>query len=103
MRWRQDIDEKLPMPVPTARRRRSALILHSWKSFTAKEANRLIGRTGQFWQPEPYHHLIRDEDDLELKSERLRKMRQVTLGLGALDRRQIAGRGAGREDLVQRA
>ena len=38
-------------------------IVHSWKSFTAKEANRLIGRTGQFWQPEPYDHLIRDEDD----------------------------------------
>jgi len=40
-------------------------IVHSWKSFTAKEANRLIGRTGQFWQPEAYDHLIRDEDDFE--------------------------------------
>jgi REP element-mobilizing transposase RayT len=37
--------------------------VHSWKSFTSKEANRLIGRTGQFWQPEPYDHLIRNEQD----------------------------------------
>src|SRR6266849_2548201 len=27
-------------------------ILHSWKSFTAKEANRLLGRSGDFWQAE---------------------------------------------------
>jgi len=40
-------------------------IVHSWKSFTAKEVNRLIGRTGQLWQPEPYDHLIRDEDDFQ--------------------------------------
>lgn len=38
-------------------------ICHSWKSFTAKEINRLLGRQGTFWQPEPYDHLIRDEDD----------------------------------------
>jgi REP element-mobilizing transposase RayT len=38
-------------------------ILHSWKSFSAKEANRLIGRRGAFWQPEYYDHLIRDEKD----------------------------------------
>jgi REP element-mobilizing transposase RayT len=44
-------------------------IVHSWKSFTAKEANRLIGRTGQFWQPEPYDHLIRDEVDLQRQVE----------------------------------
>ncbi len=38
-------------------------ILHSWKSFTAKEANRALGRTGQFWQEEYYDHLIRDQQD----------------------------------------
>jgi hypothetical protein len=27
-------------------------ILHSWKSFTASEANRLLGRRGRFWQEE---------------------------------------------------
>ena len=38
-------------------------IVHSWKSYSAKETNRLIGRTGQFWQAEPYDHLIRNEKD----------------------------------------
>ena len=38
-------------------------ILHTWKSFTAKQANRALGRKGQFWQEESYDHLIRDEAD----------------------------------------
>ena len=38
-------------------------ILHSWKSFTAKAANRLLGRTGEFWQEEYYDHIIRDTED----------------------------------------
>jgi len=38
-------------------------ILHSWKSFTAKEANKLLGETGAFWQEEYYDHIIRDEKD----------------------------------------
>jgi len=38
-------------------------ILHSWKSFTAKEANKLLRRSGEFWQAEYYDHLIRDEAD----------------------------------------
>ncbi|MEK7698978.1 MAG: transposase [Planctomycetota bacterium] len=42
-------------------------ILHSWKSFTAKEANSLLGRKGcKFWQRESYDHLVRDEDDFFL-------------------------------------
>jgi REP element-mobilizing transposase RayT len=40
-----------------------ARILHSWKSFAAKEANRLLNRRGSFWQPESFDHLIRDEGD----------------------------------------
>src|SRR6185295_10396032 len=38
-------------------------ILHSWKSFTSKEANKLLGRSGNFRQAEYYDHLIRDEGD----------------------------------------
>jgi REP element-mobilizing transposase RayT len=38
-------------------------ILHSWKSFTAKEANKLLNHQGSFWQTEPYDHLIRDRAD----------------------------------------
>jgi REP element-mobilizing transposase RayT len=47
-------------PVP-----RSELpdILHSWKSFTSKQANQLLQRSGDFWQAEYYDHLIRNEAD----------------------------------------
>ncbi len=38
-------------------------ILHSWKSFSAKEANKILKRSGDFWQTECYDHLIRDADD----------------------------------------
>ena len=38
-------------------------IVHGWKSYTAKEANRLLQRTGVFWQREYYDHLVRDEAD----------------------------------------
>jgi Rad3-related DNA helicase/REP element-mobilizing transposase RayT len=39
-------------------------ILHSWKSFTAKKANQILGRQGEFWQAESYDHLIRNEPEL---------------------------------------
>ena len=38
-------------------------ILKSWKGFSGTVANRLVGRTGDFWQAEYYDHLIRDEAD----------------------------------------
>ena len=38
-------------------------IVYSWKSFTAKEANKLLGRECAFWQPEYYDHIIRDGVD----------------------------------------
>jgi valyl-tRNA synthetase len=38
-------------------------ILHSWKSFTAKEINKALGRQGQLWMEEYYDHLIRDRED----------------------------------------
>ena len=39
-------------------------ILHSWKSYSANEANRRLQRVGEsFWQTESYDHLIRDETD----------------------------------------
>jgi REP element-mobilizing transposase RayT len=42
-----------------------AAILHTWKSFTAHEANRVLGRSGPFWQREYFDHLIRDENSLQ--------------------------------------
>lgn len=40
-------------------------ILHSWKSYTANEANRILGRSGEFWQQESYDHIVRDDADFE--------------------------------------
>jgi len=42
-----------------------ASILHSWKSYTAKAANHVLGRSGTFWQREYYDRLIRDEAELD--------------------------------------
>jgi REP element-mobilizing transposase RayT len=39
-------------------------IIHSWKSFTAKQANRILQRTGEFWQREYYDHIVRNGEDL---------------------------------------
>ncbi len=36
-------------------------ILHSWKSYTARECNRLLGRKGAFWAKESFDRYIRNE------------------------------------------
>ena len=38
-------------------------ILHSWKSYTAKEINKVLGTQGHLWETEYYDHLVRDERD----------------------------------------
>ncbi|MBM3887562.1 MAG: valine--tRNA ligase [Verrucomicrobia bacterium] len=39
-------------------------ILHSWKSFSAHEINKLTGRAGQLWQHESHDHIVRDAQAL---------------------------------------
>jgi len=34
-------------------------ILHSWKSFTAKQANQILKTSGAFWRDESFDHLVR--------------------------------------------
>jgi putative DNA methylase len=36
-------------------------ILHSWKSYTASEINKRLGRTGQFWMRESFDHIVRNQ------------------------------------------
>ena len=36
-------------------------IVHSWKSFTAHECNKLLGQTGRFWHREPFDRYVRNE------------------------------------------
>ena len=38
-----------------------ANILHSWKSYTANQLNRCLGRTGKLWQHESYDHIVRND------------------------------------------
>jgi putative transposase len=40
-------------------------IMHSLKGFTAHMANKILARSGQFWQHESYDHWVRDEIELE--------------------------------------
>lgn len=51
----EESDAKSPLTV----------IMHSLKSYTAHEANKLLARSGQFWQHESYDHWVRDDDELE--------------------------------------
>ena len=50
-----------------------ASVVHSWKSFSAKHANRILGTHGAFWQREYYDHLIRSEEELERAVEYVRE------------------------------
>jgi REP element-mobilizing transposase RayT len=40
-------------------------ILHSWKSYSAKAANQILERKGEFWQREYYDHLIRNAAEFD--------------------------------------
>ncbi len=48
-------------------------IMHSWKSYTATKANRLLGRSGPFWQREYFDHIVRSDHDLCRFASYLRK------------------------------
>ena len=39
-------------------------LLHSWKSYTAKEINKHLERSGELWEPESYDTLVRDVEHL---------------------------------------
>jgi REP element-mobilizing transposase RayT len=39
-------------------------VIKSWKGFTARMANRALGRQGAFWQPDYFDRTIRNHDDL---------------------------------------
>jgi len=40
-------------------------ILHTWKSYAAKQINRELGQAGPFWQKESFDHIVRSEAALE--------------------------------------
>jgi REP element-mobilizing transposase RayT len=40
-------------------------IMHSWKSFTARKANQLLGRKGEFWQREYFDRVMTSSRQME--------------------------------------
>lgn len=52
-----------PLEKPDGTYHSLTAILHSLKRYTAREANRLLGRQGAFWQAESYDHVVRDEKE----------------------------------------
>jgi putative DNA methylase len=50
--------------IETMARNTLAAIVHSWKSYSALQANRLLGRTGAFWQRDYFDRVIRHERHL---------------------------------------
>ncbi len=40
-------------------------VVRSWKSYTARTANRILGRAGAFWQREYYDRLIREDGEFD--------------------------------------
>jgi type I restriction enzyme R subunit len=49
--------------VPPGRTPRE-VIMHSLKSYTANKCNKVLQRSGRFWQDESYDHWVRDDDEL---------------------------------------
>lgn len=57
--------ESLELGETSDNRNPLSAMMHSLKSYTAHEANKLLGRTGTFWQSESYDHWVRDDQELE--------------------------------------
>ena len=41
--------------------------MNSFKGYTGKKINELLGRSGDVWQPAYYDHLVRDEKDFRTR------------------------------------
>ena len=41
-----------------------SIITHTWKSYTAKSINKLLGRTGTLWKAESFDHIVRSDASL---------------------------------------
>jgi REP element-mobilizing transposase RayT len=68
---RYELDEWIIMPnhvhvlVKPLLNYKLSTILHSWKSFTANDINKLLGKNGQIWMYESYDHIVRNNNAFE--------------------------------------
>ena len=67
-------------------------ILHSIKRHSAREANKALGREGDFWQKESYDHIVRNEEDYS--NQRNYVLRNPKAA--GLENWEFVGEGAGR-------
>jgi 5-methyltetrahydrofolate--homocysteine methyltransferase len=67
-------------------------ILHSIKRHSAREANKALGREGDFWQKESYDHIIRDADEYWNQREYVLRNPKAA----GLENWEFVGEGAGR-------
>ena len=44
-------------------------IVHSWKSYTAKQANKVLKRQGEFWQKDYFDRFMRDDEHYQATAE----------------------------------
>ncbi len=58
-----------------------AKVVQAWKSFTAKELNRITGSSGRVWMAEYYDRLIRNAEHYENTLQYIRKNGEVAKGL----------------------
>ena len=61
-------------------------ILHTWKSYTANQLNRRLGRTGQLWQHESYDHIVRSEPAMNAIRQYIRENPKVAGTFGGKQR-----------------
>jgi len=57
-----DMPNHLHLLVTPAPDHELSEIVRSWKTFTARQINGLLGRSGAFWQAETYDHIVRSEE-----------------------------------------
>jgi REP element-mobilizing transposase RayT len=57
-------------------------VLHSWKTYTANEINRLLGRSGHVWQEESYDRIVRDSIELARVERYIRRNRGDNVAQG---------------------
>ncbi len=55
-------------------------VVRSWKNFTARKINQLVGRSGRLWATDYFDRLIRDEEHLA-RARRYVRMNPVKAGL----------------------
>ncbi len=55
-------------------------VVRSWKNFTARKINQLVGRSGRLWAADYFDRLIRDEEHL-VRARRYVRMNPVKAGL----------------------